>query len=102
MTQDEPDTSTLRAELGGRIGASVTAHLEGDGGPDVRTWRLRTGRSVVDAIADRYDAETAKAWLFGTNQMLDERAPIEVIGGAVSPAELAEVSTAARQFASGA
>jgi hypothetical protein len=29
-------------------------------------------------ISDAYDAETAKAWLFGTNTRLDDQAPIEM------------------------
>ena len=36
-------------------------------------------------ISEAYDADTAKAWLFGTNTRLDDQAPIEVLRTARSP-----------------
>jgi hypothetical protein len=62
--------------------------------------RLREGYKVVRMVADAYDAATAKAWLFGTNTRLDDRAPIDVLGLATDGDELAAVLRAARQFAS--
>jgi hypothetical protein len=62
--------------------------------------RLREGFKTVHMIADTYDSDTAKAWLFGTNTRLDDRAPIEVLGQAVATEEFAAVLRAARQFAS--
>jgi uncharacterized protein (DUF2384 family) len=47
-----------------------------------------------------YDDKTARAWLFGTNAGLDDRAPIEVLGAATETAEFATVVRAARQVAS--
>ena len=50
-------------------------------GPEPRAavaQRLRHGYKVVRMISETYDAETAKAWLFGTNASLDDQAPIEV------------------------
>lgn len=51
-------------------------------------------------IGDAYDAETAKAWLFGTNTRLDDQAPIELLRAAKSPEEFTAVVRAARQLAS--
>lgn len=61
--------------------------------------RLREGYKVVRMICDAYDASTAKAWLFGINTRLDDQAPIEVLGGAQTTAELVGVVRAARQLA---
>ena len=36
--------------------------------------RLRTGYKVVRMLVDAYDDKTARAWLFGTNTRLDDRA----------------------------
>ena len=46
------------------------------------------------------DAETAKAWLFGTNTRLDDQAPIEMLRVAVSPEQFTAVVRAARQLTS--
>lgn len=62
--------------------------------------RLREGYKVVRMLADGYDATTAKAWLFGTNTRLDDRAPIDLLSEAADSEELAAVVRAARQFAS--
>jgi hypothetical protein len=62
--------------------------------------RLRAGYKVVKAIDRLYDSDTAKAWLFGTNTRLDDRAPIGLIREATDEAQLAEVWRAAQQFAS--
>jgi uncharacterized protein (DUF2384 family) len=51
-------------------------------------------------LVDAYDDKTARAWLFGTNTRLDDRAPIEVLGAASDTAEFAMVVRAARQVAS--
>lgn len=50
--------------------------------------RLREGFKVVRMLIEAYDAETARAWLFGTNSHLDERAPIQVLGQATQPSDL--------------
>ncbi len=51
--------------------------------------RLREGYKVVRMLVDAYDDKTARAWLFGTNTRLDDRAPIEVLGAAIDTAEFA-------------
>jgi hypothetical protein len=97
------------------LGQRMAAHLAGLGhakqiGRYVRgearprnEWverRIREGYKVVRMLADAYDPATAKAWLFGTNTRLDDRAPIDVLGLATGSEELAAVVRAARQFSS--
>jgi hypothetical protein len=102
----------IAAYLRERLGQSVTAYLVGAADPkqiaayarggnvsDVRARRLREGFKVVRMIETPYDAETAKAWLFGTNARLDDQAPIEVIAGATKTEQFVDVRRAARQFA---
>jgi hypothetical protein len=47
-------------------------------------------------LVDAYDAATAKAWLFGTNTRLDDRAPIDVLGLADDGEQFADVVRANR------
>jgi hypothetical protein len=54
----------------------------------------------VRMLVDAYDATTAKAWLFGTNTRLDDRAPVDVLGLGTASEDFAAVVRAARQFAS--
>lgn len=54
----------------------------------------------IRVIAELYDWETAKAWLFGTNTRLDDQSPVEVLGTATSDQEFTDVARAAKQFAS--
>jgi len=62
--------------------------------------RLRAGYKVARMIEGVYDAETTKAWLFGTNTRLDDRAPIGALREATDDDQFAEVVRAARAFAS--
>lgn len=62
--------------------------------------RLREGYKVVRILVDAYDGKTARAWLFGTNALLDDRAPIDLLGAATDTADFAAVVRAARQIAS--
>src|ERR1700728_1468160 len=77
--------ATIAAFLQDTIGQRMTAYLAGlndvkqigryrkPGGPTPTAQvelRLREGYKVVRMIRDCYDAETAKAWLFGTNSRL--------------------------------
>ena len=74
---------------------------EGRPGPSATTERrLREGYRVVRMLVDGYDAETARAWLFGTNSRLDDHAPIDAFANATDAAEFAEVVNAARELAS--
>jgi hypothetical protein len=98
----------LRDQLGQRttafmVGAAdakqVAAYARGANLSEIRQRRLREGYKVVRLIETAYGTETAKAWLFGTNVRLDDRAPIEVLGAAKSTEDFADVVRAARQFA---
>jgi len=62
--------------------------------------RLREGYKAASMIAELYDWETAKAWLFGTNTRLDDQSPVEVLGRAKTDQEFTDVARAAKQFAS--
>lgn len=62
--------------------------------------RLRDGYKVVHMLVDAYDEQTAKAWLFGTNSRLDDRAPIQILGQSDDLDDIAAAVRAARQFAS--
>lgn len=101
--------------LQGNLGQRMAAFLVGlsdakqigryarEDGPEPRAAvarRLRHGYKIVRMISDAYDAETAKAWLFGTNTRLDDQAPIEMLRAAESPEQFTAVVRAARQLAS--
>lgn len=63
-------------------------------------YRLREGYKVVSMLVEAYDAPTAKAWLFGTNIRLEDRAPIELLREARPDNGVAtSVMRAARQAA---
>jgi hypothetical protein len=105
----------IAAYLQGSLGQRMAAFLAGlsdakqigryahEDGPEPRAAvarRLRHGYKIVRMISDAYDAETAKAWLFGTNTRLDDQAPIEMLRAAESPEQFTAVVRAARQLAS--
>lgn len=93
----------VAAALAGLADAKQIGRYTRDGGPaphGVTDRRLREGYKVVKMLVDAYDAKTARAWLFGTNTRLDDRAPIEVLGTATDTAQFATVVRAARQVAS--
>jgi hypothetical protein len=107
--------SEIAVSLQGSLGQRMAAFLAGlsdakqmgryarEDGPEPRAAvarRLRHGYKIVRMISDAYDAETAKAWLFGTNTRLDDQAPIEMLRAAESPEQFTAVVRAARQLAS--
>ena len=107
--------SEIAAYLQDRLGQRMTAFLAGladakqvgryarEDGPEPRAAverRLRHGYKIVRMISEAYDAETAKAWLFGTNTLLDDEAPIEVLRAADEPEQFTAVIRAARGLAS--
>jgi uncharacterized protein (DUF2384 family) len=92
----------VAAAIGGLADAKqIGRYARADGPEPHRTAerRLREGYKVVRMLVDAYDAKTARAWLYGTNARLDDRAPIEVLGAATKTAEFATVVRAARQVA---
>lgn len=93
----------VAAAIAGLGDAKQIGRYASEGGPEPHLTadnRLRAGYRVVRMLVDAYDEKTARAWLFGTNTRLDDRAPIEVLGHAEEPSELAAVVRAARQVAS--
>jgi hypothetical protein len=65
------------------------------------TMRLRAAYQVTRLVADAYDAETAKAWLLGSNSRLDGDAPAYLIRHADSQEDLRMVVPTARTFVGG-
>jgi len=103
--------SYLQNTLGQRIAAAIAglgdakqigryARTDGPSPHATTERRLREGYKVVRMLVDAYDDKTARAWLFGTNTRLDDRAPIDVLGEAKDTTEFVSVVQAARQVAS--
>jgi plasmid stabilization system protein ParE len=93
----------VAAAIAGLVDAKQIGRYAREDGPEphgATERRLREGYKVVRMLVDAYDGKTARAWLFGTNTRLDDRAPIEALGGATETAEFAAVVRAARQVAS--
>jgi hypothetical protein len=93
----------VAAAIAGLVDAKQIGRYAREDGPEphgTTERRLREGYKAVRMLIDAYDAKTARAWLFGTNTRLDDRAPIEVLGAATDTAEFAVVVRAARQLAS--
>jgi hypothetical protein len=101
----------LQDEVGQRVAAAIAgladakqigryAHEYGPQPRGATERRLREGYKVVRMLADAYDAKTARAWLFGTNSRLGDRAPIDVLAEAKTTPEFTSVVRAARQVAS--
>jgi uncharacterized protein (DUF2384 family) len=105
--------SAIATYLQKHLGQRMAAHLAGlsdtrqigrytrdehDPSPTTER-RLREGYKIVNMIVNAYDDKTAKAWLFGTNTRLDDKAPIDVLGDAVATDDFVAVVRAARQFA---
>jgi hypothetical protein len=84
------------AKMVGRWAAAKNAPAE------MAQLRLRASFELTQILVAAYDAETAKAWLFGSNSRLDDEAPAWVIRYANSWDELRSVILTARAFAGGA
>ncbi len=93
----------MAAAIAGLTDAKQIGRYAREDGPEphrVAERRLREGYKVVRMLVHAYDGKTARAWLYGTNTRLDDRAPIEVLGAATKTAEFAAVVRAARQVVS--
>jgi hypothetical protein len=104
--------SDLAGYLQKHLGQKLTAYLSGlDHAKTVGLWvagkaeprepakaRLRSAYQAARFLVDTYDAETARAWFFGSNTRLDDRAPAYVLRHGTTPEELGSVVPAAREF----
>lgn len=92
----------IAAAIAGLVDAKQIGRYAREDGPEPHATnerRLREGYKVVRMLVDAYDSKTARAWLFGTNTLLDDHAPIEVLGAATNTADFTAVVRAARQVA---
>jgi hypothetical protein len=61
--------------------------------------RLRCAYQVVRILIAAYDAETAKAWLFGANTRFNDEAPAYILRNAKATEDLSQLVPTARAFA---
>ncbi len=99
-----------------QLGQKLTAYIAGLTDPKaVGSWirgendprppadmRLRYAYQVVRMLVEAYDAETAKAWLFGTNTRLNDEAPAYILRNAKAVDDLRQLVPTARAFAGSA
>jgi hypothetical protein len=104
--------SQIAGYLQEHLGQKITAYLSGlDHAKTVGLWvsgaseprdlaktRLRYAYQAARFLIEAYDAETAKAWLFGSNTMLDDEAPAYVLRHASTPDDLRLIIPAARRL----
>jgi hypothetical protein len=102
----------IAAFLQHHLGQRMTAYIGGVNDPKmVARWiaqqnlprdqpqmRLREGYQAARLLVDAYGAETAKAWLFGSNAELGDRAPAYMLREARSWEDLRSIVPAARAF----
>ena len=102
----------IAAFLKRHLGQRMTAYIGGVNDPKmVARWiaqqnlprdepqmRLREGYQAARLLVDAYGAETAKAWLFGSNAELGDRAPAYMLREAHSWEDLRSIVPAARAF----
>ena len=72
-------TGAAVAELIGVSRSQVTRWLRGAGIDPLNAERIDLLELVWSNLLRLYDAETARAWLFGLNPQLGDRRPIDVI-----------------------
>lgn len=104
--------SRVAAYLQAHLGQRVTAYLSGLRDPGmVGRWaacksrprelpslRLRCAFQAAQLLTKAYGDETARAWFFGANIQLDDRAPAYVLRHGETPDELRGILPAAREF----
>lgn len=103
----------IAAFLQEHLGQKLTAYLSGLSDPkevgawarganaprDLAVMRLRCAYRAVRMIIRTYDADTAKAWLFGTNTRLGDEAPAYLLRRAEDPEDMKPIVPVARAFA---
>ncbi|MBC7542281.1 MAG: XRE family transcriptional regulator [Candidatus Sericytochromatia bacterium] len=100
--QDTLD-QTLTAYLSGVDDATQVGHwAQGEAEPHAMiSVRLRAAASAVQYLMAAYDADTAKAWLIGTNTRLDGDAPARRLRQAATHDQCQFLVPVARAFAGG-
>ena len=103
----------IAAYLQKTLGQKMTAYLSGlNSQKAVSNWiakrtiprdeaaiRLRHAYIAVQMIVDVYGADTAKAWLFGTNTRLNDEAPAYILRHSKTLDDLRGIVPAAKTFA---
>jgi hypothetical protein len=106
------DISRIAGYLQAHLGQKITAYLAGIGNAktvglwissgaaprDLPKTRLRYAYHASRLLIEAYDDETAKAWFFGSNTLLDDEAPAYVLRHGSTPDDLRLVIPAARTF----
>jgi hypothetical protein len=106
----------IAAFLRQHLGQRMTAYISGVNDPKMVThWiarrntprdqpqmRLREGYQAARLVVDTYGDETAKAWFFGSNTRLDDRAPAYVLRHASNWEDMRFIIPAARAFTAAA
>ena len=117
---DREATTTALAEIVAFLQDSMsqkfTAYMAGLNDPkEVGAWikgsakprppadmRLRYAYRVVRMLIEAYGADTAKAWLFGTNTRLNDEVPAYLLRHAQTPDDVRNIVPVARAFAGAA
>jgi len=113
----EQETLTLAVSriaryLQDHLGQKITAYLSGlDNAKTVGLWiseeseprdpaktRLRYAYQAARLLIEAYDDETAKAWFFGCNLLLDDEAPAYLLRHGTTPDHLRLIVPAARKL----
>lgn len=106
---------TIASYLHNQLGQKITAYLSGvDHAKTVGLWisgkveprnlpktRLRYAYQATRLLTEAYDAETAKAWFFSSNMLLDDEAPAYVLRHARTSDDLRLVIPAVRNLLEG-
>ena len=107
------DISKVAEYLQGHLGQKITAYLSGmDNAKTVGLWitgsseprdimtktRLRYAYQAARLLVEAYDDETARAWFFGSNTLLDDEAPAYVLRHGTAPDDLRLIVPAACKF----
>ena len=106
------EISKIAGYLQEHLGQKITAYLSGvDHAKTVGQWiaghveprdlpktRLRYAYQAARFLIETYDDETARAWFFGSNTLLDDEAPAYVLRHGTTPDDLRLVVPAVRRF----
>ena len=84
------DSKTLNKLIGWSIGVENPTKVE--------EMRLRYAYHAIKLVILFYSKETAKTFLFGRNQFLDDEAPAEIVRNGRNKKDLQEVVSAAKGF----